>query len=45
MIVEEQGNVFVESKFDGIVGLAFPEMAAYGYDPIIDTIMKENKLK
>ena len=34
------GDVFVDSKFDGIVGLAYPEMAAYDEQPVFDNIMK-----
>lgn len=43
-IVQEDGDVFAQSKFDGIVGLAFPEMAAYDIAPVFDSIIKENKL-
>jgi hypothetical protein len=34
------GGVFEDSKFDGIVGLAFPEMSAYDEVPMFDNIMK-----
>jgi cathepsin D len=43
-IVQENGEVFAQSKFDGIVGLAFPQMAAYDNDPVFDNIMKQKKL-
>lgn len=38
------GQVFVDSHFDGIVGLAFPEMAAYGFHPLFDNIMDQGVL-
>jgi len=38
------GQVFVDSHFDGIVGLAYPSMAAYGFDPLFDNIMKEKAI-
>jgi len=34
------GPVFEESRFDGIVGLAFPAMSAYDELPLFDNIMK-----
>ena len=40
MIMNEEGNIFEASKFDGIVGLAFPEMSAYSFDPLLDSILK-----
>lgn len=43
-IVQEDGDVFAQSKFDGIVGLAFPQMAAYDMAPVFDSIIKQNKL-
>ena len=44
-IVQESGPVFENSKFDGIVGLAFPQMAAYDENPVFDSIIKQNKLE
>jgi cathepsin D len=44
-IVKEEGNIFAISKFDGIVGLAYPSMAAFGYSPFFDSMMSENTLK
>jgi len=43
-IHKEIGDVFLDSKFDGIVGLAYPSMCAYGFLPIFDNIMLQNKL-
>jgi cathepsin D len=43
-IHKELGEVFLESKFDGIVGLAYPAMSAYGFLPIFDNIMMQDKL-
>ena len=34
------GSVFKDSSFDGIVGLAYPSMAAFDNDPVFDNIMK-----
>lgn len=39
-IVQENGDVFAESGFDGIVGLAYPTMAAYNFNPMFDNIIK-----
>lgn len=39
------GEVFEDSKFDGIVGLAYPEMAAYDETPLFDNIMKQHRLE
>jgi len=44
-IQKETGNIFMEAKFDGIVGLGYPEMAAYQFRPIFDNIIAQNKLK
>ncbi|CAD8091839.1 unnamed protein product [Paramecium sonneborni] len=44
-IIEENGSVFQNSGFDGIVGLAYPSMAAYNFNPLFDNIIKEKKLK
>ena len=43
-IVKEEGAVFEASKFDGIVGLAYPSMAAYNLNPVFDNIIKQKKL-
>lgn len=34
----------LQSGFDGIVGLAYPSMAAYNFNPLFDNIMKQKKL-
>jgi len=43
-IVEESGQVFSMSKFDGIVGMAFPSMAAYDQKPVFDNIIDQKRL-
>lgn len=43
-IVQETGSVFENSGFDGIVGLAYPSMAAYNFNPLVDNVMKQKKL-
>eukprot|EP01017_Pseudomicrothorax_dubius_P013390 TRINITY_DN1586_c0_g1_i2.p1 TRINITY_DN1586_c0_g1~~TRINITY_DN1586_c0_g1_i2.p1 ORF type:complete len:433 (+),score=118.10 TRINITY_DN1586_c0_g1_i2:93-1391(+) len=45
MIKKEVGEVFVQAKFDGIVGLAFPQMAAYDMNPVFDNVMKQSLLQ
>ena len=42
-ILNEDGDVFNNGKFSGILGLAYPSMAAYGITPVFDSIIK-NKL-
>jgi hypothetical protein len=37
--------VFQDSGFDGIVGLAYPTMAAYNFNPIFDNIIKQESLQ
>jgi cathepsin D len=44
-IITEVGNVFQEGKFSGILGLAYPKMAAYGIVPVFDNIMSQKLLK
>ena len=43
-IKKEVGAVFAEAKFEGIVGLAYPEMAAYKLPPLFDSIMGQKLL-
>ncbi|CAD8133714.1 unnamed protein product [Paramecium octaurelia] len=43
-IVRENGDVFAQAGFDGIVGLAYPEMAAYNFNPLFDNIIKQKLL-
>ncbi|CAD8044662.1 unnamed protein product [Paramecium primaurelia] len=43
-IVRENGDVFALSDFDGIVGLAYPTMAAYHFNPLFDNIMQQKLL-
>ncbi|CAD8132993.1 unnamed protein product [Paramecium octaurelia] len=43
-IVRENGDVFAYSDFDGIVGLAYPTMAAYHFNPLFDNIMQQKLL-
>jgi len=44
-IVNEIGDVFQQGNFSGILGLAFPRMAAYGIVPVFDNIMANKLLK
>lgn len=43
-IFEERGGIFEESHFDGLVGLAFPSMAAYNKNPLFDNLMKQKRV-
>jgi pepsin A len=45
LIEEEDGQVFEEIPFEGILGLAFPSMSAHGVQPFFDTVMKQNVLQ
>ena len=43
-ITDEIGEVFVQGKFSGILGLAFPKMAAFNFDPVFDNMINEHHL-
>lgn len=45
LISESKGQVFVEGKFDGILGLSFPALSNTGYVPLFDNIMKHHLLE
>jgi len=44
-ILREDGSVFQAGKFSGILGLAYPKMAAYGIVPVFDNIINQHLLK
>jgi hypothetical protein len=44
-ILDEDGDVFNAGKFSGILGLAYPKMAAYGVTPVFDSIINHKLLK
>ena len=44
-ILDESGDVFSEGHFSGILGLAYPSMAAYGVSPVFDSIIGQKLLK
>lgn len=44
-ILDESGDVFAAGKFSGILGLAYPSMAAYGVTPVFDSIINDKLLK
>jgi hypothetical protein len=44
-ILDEDGDVFNNGKFSGILGLAYPSMAAYGVTPVFDSIIDNKLLK
>lgn len=43
-VTDEEGDVFYDAKFNGILGLAFDSMAAFGTVPIFDNIIQEHQL-
>ncbi|KAF4656137.1 hypothetical protein FOL47_009126 [Perkinsus chesapeaki] len=44
MIKQEIGKIFKQIPFEGILGLAFPKMAANGQLPFFDNVMRQNAL-
>jgi len=38
-IVEENGAIFRDLDFDGILGLAYPKMAPQNFNPFFDNLM------
>lgn len=45
MINSESGDVFENGKFQGILGLSFPALAATSYTPVFDNIMLQQRLQ
>merc|ERR1712048_1413672 len=45
MIKREEGEVFQEVPFEGILGLAFPSMSANGVRPFFDTVIAQKGLE
>lgn len=45
MIQTEQGTVFEDVPFEGIVGLAYPAMSANGAKPFFDSVIEQGSLK
>eukprot|EP00744_Colponema_vietnamica_P001293 GILI01002156.1.p1 GENE.GILI01002156.1~~GILI01002156.1.p1 ORF type:complete len:430 (+),score=127.67 GILI01002156.1:97-1290(+) len=43
-ITNESGEVFMEGKFSGILGLAYPALAAYNFVPAFDNVMNQGLL-
>lgn len=43
-IASMDGDVFNDAKFAGILGLAFPSMAAFGFQPVFDGFMESKVL-
>lgn len=43
-ILKEDGDVFAAGKFSGILGLAYPSMAAYNQTPVFDSIINQKLL-
>eukprot|EP00746_Dinoflagellata_sp_MGD_P064816 gnl/MRDRNA2_/MRDRNA2_27029_c0_seq2.p1 gnl/MRDRNA2_/MRDRNA2_27029_c0~~gnl/MRDRNA2_/MRDRNA2_27029_c0_seq2.p1 ORF type:complete len:348 (-),score=44.21 gnl/MRDRNA2_/MRDRNA2_27029_c0_seq2:574-1617(-) len=45
LIEQEQGSIFDQLDFEGILGLAFPSMSANGVTPFFDQVMKQKLLQ
>ena len=45
MIEHEIGSIFSQIPFEGILGLAFPSMAADGHTPFFDNVMDQDVLQ
>lgn len=43
-ITDEEGDVFNDGKFSGLLGLSFPSLAASGTVPVFDNIIQNNLL-
>lgn len=43
-VTSEEGEVFLDGKFSGILGLAFDSMAAFGTVPIFDSLIRSKSL-
>ncbi|XP_019369820.1 PREDICTED: embryonic pepsinogen-like [Gavialis gangeticus] len=45
LATSEPGSVFAYTDFDGILGLAYPDMAVEGLTPVFDNLMIKNLVK
>jgi cathepsin D len=44
-IVSENGSIFRDLDFDGILGLAYPTMSPKNFRPFFDNLMDSHKLE
>ncbi|CAD8135197.1 unnamed protein product [Paramecium pentaurelia] len=44
-IISENGSIFRDLDFDGILGLAYPKMAPIDFNPVFDNMMQQNFLE
>jgi len=44
-VIEEDGDGFAMAKFDGILGMGFPSISAYGMPPVLQNLYEAQEIK